>query len=1091
MLRRQIALMSHAGIDVLIFDYSNAVTYDTQLYALCDMIRQMRLEGYPVPLKIVFLTHAGSAATATYLYNTLYSRNKYSDLWFYWQGKPLMLGYVNGLDATDPAPSAAVQNFFTWRQSWAWEGGLDKMAWIDSTTPQQFGYHDAPDHPESMPVTCGGWSAGNIGHSYTNRTQPSYDNYHLPVARTEGQGLFYAEQNAYGLKYDPQFLFITGWNEWIAGSFAANPAGSVSMLGNPCPLNGYYFVDEYNQEYSRDIEPMKGGHTDNYYFQMVGQNRWRKGVRPVPVAGAPQTINLAGGFAQWTNVSPAYYDPVKDTIWRNFPGASAAQMGTYTNTTGRNDFTVLKAARDSSHFYFLAQCDSNLTSHTGSNWMVLFIDADTNHLTGWEGYDLAVNLGTRTASTTTLSQNTSTNNGWSWTPVSGSIAYTVSGNQLMLAIPRAAMGLTNDPVTFDFHWADNFQTNDIADFGVSGDSAPDRRFNYRHQTAVSQPVTMFQDDFESGQQSAWGITWTNGSKWSLTSTTSYSSNHCAYANTANGTANSAMMLPLDTSGMDSLRVSFYYKLHNVTNAQNLAVQYLSSIGWVTIRVISRDQYHPTGQVWGYDEKQDVWLKFVDSRAKAGTNQVFFNPNFAVRIDASGVTTGSQSVWVDDFLVTGTLGVGPTNLIVNGDFMANALAFTAWPGYTGGANPASITGWSNINGGNAGVNGPLTSVGDPFGPTSTGGRTYAFIQHGVNGLAQNLPLTSNATYQLDYDVAARAGNTTRYQVEIRDATQTYYSVSNVLGNNAAFSHVTATFTTPSALNGTPSIHLYNLTVVLDNTIDFANVSLVPLRTNSPTTTSLASSPNPSPTGANVTFTATVSGAGGTPTNAVRFRTNGVAAALVSLDGGAHAAFATSLLPHGSNVITAEYAGDGNFLASTGSLTQVVNTAPVANPLTLGAVSGLPATLPITGGTNVTDADGDLLTVTAVSAPAHGIAGTDGTSATYTATNNFAGADSFNYTVSDIYGGAATNTVTVSVIASSANLNRMSVGLSGGNVVLTYLGIPWSNYALEQALSLSPAVWLPVVTNPAPANGYILFTNAPLSGTNSFWRTRSVP
>jgi hypothetical protein len=95
------------------------------------------------------------------------------------------------------------------------------------------------------------------------------------------------------------------------------------------------------------------------------------------------------------------------------------------------------------------------------------------------------------------------------------------------------------------------------------------------------------------------------------------------------------------------------------------------------------------------------------------------------------------------------------------------------------------------------------------------------------------------------------------------------------------------------------------------------------------------------------------------------------------------------------------------------------------------------------------------------------------------------------VSDIYGGAATNTVTVSVIASSANLNRMSVGLSGGNVVLTYLGIPWSNYALEQALSLSPAVWLPVVTNPAPANGYILFTNAPLSGTNSFWRTRSVP
>ena len=71
-LRRQIALLHHAGVDVLIFDYSNAVTYDTQLYALCGMIEQMRLEGCKINLKIAFLTHANSGTTATYLYNTLY-----------------------------------------------------------------------------------------------------------------------------------------------------------------------------------------------------------------------------------------------------------------------------------------------------------------------------------------------------------------------------------------------------------------------------------------------------------------------------------------------------------------------------------------------------------------------------------------------------------------------------------------------------------------------------------------------------------------------------------------------------------------------------------------------------------------------------------------------------------------------------------------------------------------------------------------------------------------------------------------------------------------------------------------------------------
>jgi hypothetical protein len=111
-------------------------------------------------------------------------------------------------------------------------------------------------------------------------------------------------------QFENLFLFITGWNEWIAGSWLANPGGSVSTLGNPCPLDGYYFVDEYNEEYSRDIEPMKG-----YYYQMVGQNRLRKGARPIPAASVPQAINLTGGFSQWTNVSPAYYDPVNDTDW--------------------------------------------------------------------------------------------------------------------------------------------------------------------------------------------------------------------------------------------------------------------------------------------------------------------------------------------------------------------------------------------------------------------------------------------------------------------------------------------------------------------------------------------------------------------------------------------------------------------------------------------------------------------------------------------------------------------------------------------------------------------------------------------------------
>ena len=646
-LRRQIALLNHAGIDVLIFDYSNATYYDAQVTALCNMIRQMRFEGEKINLKIAFLTHANSGTTATYLYNTFYGPGKYSDLWYYWQGKPLILGYLNGLGTGDIVPSATVQNFFTWRTSWAnYTTSLqDEWSWIDTPTPQHWNYDARTDLPEQVPVSCGGWANGNLGKSQSNNSQQDYDNVHLPLQHTSRLGLFFKEQMNYGLKYDPQFLFLTQWNEWIAGSFAAPTACYTHLLADCCPVGGFYFVDEYNEEYSRDMEPMKGGHTDNYYFQMVGQNRLRKGVRPVPVASAPQTINPGAGFAQWATVAPAYYDAVNDTIFRNYAGASATQMGTYTNYSGRNDLTVMKVARDANNFYFFAQCNSNLTSYTGSNWMVLFIDADQNHTTGWEGYDYAVNLGGVGPATTTLRQNTTTTNGWTWTTVRSDIAYTVSGNQLMLTIPRAAIGLGADPVQFDFHWADNFQTNDIADFGVDGDSAPDRRFNYRYITTANAEVTLLSDDFENGKQGVWSETWTNGSLWNLTTASPYTGNTCAVGSYA-ASGQSNLIARVSTAGYGSLRLNFHYKLANVLNAQTLQLSYLTTNGWVPIRQLSRDDFYPVNQAWAYDEKQNVWLNFTDSRYNAGPDARFFTTNFAFRIDASALTASGQQVFID-------------------------------------------------------------------------------------------------------------------------------------------------------------------------------------------------------------------------------------------------------------------------------------------------------------------------------------------------------------------------------------------------------------------------------------------------------------
>ncbi len=99
----------------------------------------------------------------------------------------------------------------------------------------------------------------------------------------------------------------------------------------------------------------------------------------------------------------------------------------------------------------------------------------------------------------------------------------------------------------------------------------------------------------------------------------------------------------------------------------------------------------------------------------------------------------------------------------------------------------------------------------------------------------------------------------------------------------------------------------------------------------TSTSLASSLNPSTYGQSVTFTATVTSGGGTPTGTVIFKNGSATLGSRTLSGG-KATLATSALTGGSHSITAVYAGGGNFAGSTSSpLTQTVNKAATTTVL----------------------------------------------------------------------------------------------------------------------------------------------------------------
>ncbi len=136
-------------------------------------------------------------------------------------------------------------------------------------------------------------------------------------------------------------------------------------------------------------------------------------------------------------------------------------------------------ARDDKNVYFYARTRAPVSPSSDHNWMWLLLDTDQNAKTGWQGYDFIVNRTVESGGKTWLEQN---QGGWKWKKVAP-LDFHVSGTELQLAIPRAALGLPEGTsrLALDFKWADNLQSpGDIMDFYLSGDVAPEGRFNYRY-----------------------------------------------------------------------------------------------------------------------------------------------------------------------------------------------------------------------------------------------------------------------------------------------------------------------------------------------------------------------------------------------------------------------------------------------------------------------------------------------------------------------------------------------------------------------------------------------------------------------------------
>lgn len=468
-IRRNMSMLADAGVDAIFFDVTNAETYPNTVKAVCDTIRSMRAQGNPAP-QIGFVIHSRAAQTQQKLWDELYSKGLYSDLWFRWKGKPLIMGERDAKLPDGTELSDQIKNFFTWRYSWAWSPGEGKWPWLD-TSPQR--PNPDPDNPnlnEQTPVATASHPTSNLGKSFQNGVQPPLDQHGLTPYTNEGR---YFEQQWQGaLQLDPEAVFVTQWNEWVAQRFTVDGDSGPGFLGHPTKKGDTFFVDVYNAEFNRDIEPMKGGWGDNYYFQLVSNIRKFKGARPVEAASKPQTLKL-GDFAAWGSVGPEYRDTQGDTLRREFKGYAGDLR--YLNTTGRNDIVSCKVARDQKNVYFYARTAAPLSPSTDFRWMQLFLDTDQSSSTGWNGYDYAINTRILSDKETIVGKW----NGTGWAAV-GRARFVAKNNELEIVVPRALLGFNGEATRLDFHWTDNASPKDLSDWMVSGDSAPNRRFNYRY-----------------------------------------------------------------------------------------------------------------------------------------------------------------------------------------------------------------------------------------------------------------------------------------------------------------------------------------------------------------------------------------------------------------------------------------------------------------------------------------------------------------------------------------------------------------------------------------------------------------------------------
>ena len=507
--RKHAYMLEAAGVDFIFLDVSNGVTFDKGHLALFDTWLQIRREGGHTPQICFFCGDTPNLfqKDIEHLKKTVYAPqnyDKYKELFFMWEGKPLIFGNPSKLSEENKE----WLKDFTVRGNWAWCDSDGYWSWLQdykydkktdtySLTDGGFG-RDENGKFEELSVCLGHHPATSKGRSYVNGKEPdTKENDFNFSLEGVGEGKCFEFQFNAAASFDPTVMLITGWNEWIAGC-SHDPSNKRFAMTS---VKGYMYIDAFNPEFSRDAEPMRlrdgVGFGDNYYYQMCDYIRKFKGIDKTTKASGQKSIKL-NDISTWDGIGPEYKDNIGDTALRNTVSYDSEYR--YVNGTGRNDIDYAKVSQDADDLYFLVKCVSDIETDDKENFMNLFINADGDISTGWESYDYVINR-SRSEKTVSVEKFTDGFNA----EKAGEAEYYIEGRYMAVKLAKSVIG-AGELKNFTFKWADNSTTSgNVMEFMDLGDAAPNDRFAFLYSGYAGETVEYEEDTETSAETGKTGV----------------------------------------------------------------------------------------------------------------------------------------------------------------------------------------------------------------------------------------------------------------------------------------------------------------------------------------------------------------------------------------------------------------------------------------------------------------------------------------------------------------------------------------------------------------------------------------------------------